>query len=174
MEIERKWLVKDWPRGLESVRTLKMRQGYIALRPTVRIREEADEAGVEYILCFKGKAGPGGLSRTEIETPIDKDLFRQLEELIGKPLIEKEQRRYPLADGLTLEVNRVDAGSPGEFFYAEVEFPTREAALAWEPDKWSGYLSREVTGQPGQSMAAYWLATRGHAGGIDTPAALEK
>ena len=47
MEIERKWLVKDWPKGLEPVRTLRMRQGYIALRPTVRIREEADEAGVE-------------------------------------------------------------------------------------------------------------------------------
>ena len=73
-----------------------------------------------------------------------------------------------------LEVNQVDQGEPGSFFYAEVEFPTREAALAWEPDKWSGYLSREVTGQPGQSMAAYWLATRGHAGGIDAPAGLEK
>ena len=75
MEIERKWLVKDWPKGLEPVRTLRMRQGYIALRPTVRIREEADEAGVEYILCFKGKAGPGGLSRTEIETPVERGLF---------------------------------------------------------------------------------------------------
>ena len=89
MEIERKWLVKDWPKGLEAVRTLRMRQGYIALRPTVRIREEADEAGVEYILCFKGKAGPGGLSRTEIETPVERGLFLQLEELIGKPLITR-------------------------------------------------------------------------------------
>ena len=161
MEIERKWLVKDWPRGLESVRTLKMRQGYIALRPTVRIREEADEQGTEYILCFKGKAGPGGLSRTEIETPIDKDLFRQLEELIGKPLIEKEQRRYPLADGLTLEVNRVDAGSPGEFFYAEVEFATEEAARAWKRGVLREYLEHEVTGEKGQSMADYWEKTRG-------------
>ena len=170
MEIERKWLVKDWPKGLEPVRTLRMRQGYIALRPTVRIREEADEAGVEYILCFKGKAGPGGLSRTEIETPVERGLFLQLEELIGKPLIHKEQRRYPLADGLTLEVNRVDAGTEHEFFYAEVEFPTREAALAWAPQgPWADYLSREVTGQPGQSMADYWLATRGHAGGVDAP-----
>ena len=76
-----------------------------------------------------------------------------------------------ILDGVTFQV---DQGEPGSFFYAEVEFPTREAALAWEPGKWAGYLSREVTGQPGQSMAAYWLATRGHAGGIDAPAGLEK
>ena len=161
MEIERKWLVKDWPRGLEPVRTLRMRQGYIALRPTVRIREEADEAGVEYILCFKGKAGPGGLSRTEIETPVERGLFLQLEELIGKPLIHKEQRRYPLADGLTLEVNRVDAGTEHEFFYAEVEFGSEAQALAWKPGVLREYLDREVTGEKGQSMADYWAKTRG-------------
>ena len=64
----------------------------------------------------------------------------------------------------------MDGGQPGEFFYAEVEFPTREAALAWTPQgPWADYLSREVTGQPGQSMADYWLATRGHAGGVDAP-----
>ena len=161
MEIERKWLVKDWPKGLEPVRTIRMRQGYIALRPTVRIREEADGAGVEYILCFKGKAGPGGLSRTEIETPVERGLFLQLEELIEKPLINKEQRRYPLADGLTLEVNRVDPGTKDEFFYAEVEFATEAAAQSWRPGVLAEYLAREVTGEKGQSMADYWAKTRG-------------
>ena len=124
-------------------------------------REEADEAGVEYILCFKGKAGPGGLSRTEIETPVERGLFLQLEELIGKPLIHKEQRRYPLADGLTLEVNRVDAGTEHEFFYAEVEFSSEAQALAWKPGVLREYLDREVTGEKGQSMADYWAKTRG-------------
>ncbi|MDY5008713.1 hypothetical protein [Candidatus Allofournierella merdipullorum] len=161
MEIERKWLVKDWPAGLEAVRTIRMRQGYIALRPTVRIREEADEAGVEYILCFKGKAGPGGLSRAEIETPVERGLFLQLEELIGKPLIHKEQRRYPLADGLTLEVNRVDPGTEHEFFYAEVEFGSEDQALGWKPGVLREYLDREVTGEKGRSMADYWAKTRG-------------
>ena len=54
---------------------------------------------------------------------------------------------------------RVDQGEPGSFFYAEVEFPTREAALAWAPQgPWADYLSREVTGQPGQSMPACCMA----------------
>ena len=55
----------------------------------------------------------------------------------------------------------MDAGQPGEFFYAEVEFPTLEAARSWQPGPWADYLSREVTGEPGQNMAAYWQATRG-------------
>lgn len=161
MEIERKWLTDGWPQGLEEQRRILMRQGYITTRPTVRIRSEASGDVTEYVLCFKGAAGPDGLAREEIETNIALELFAKLEAFIGRPLIEKEQRRYSLPGGLTLEVNQVDRGQPGEFFYAEVEFPTREAALAWQPGELGEYLSDEVTGKPGQSMAAYWTETRG-------------
>ena len=161
MEIERKWLTDGWPQGLEEQRRILMRQGYITTRPTVRIRSEASGDVTEYVLCFKGAAGPDGLAREEIETNIAPELFAKLEAFIGRPLIEKEQRRYALPGGLTLEVNQVDRGQPGEFFYAEVEFPPREAALAWQPGELGEYLSDEVTGKPGQSMAAYWTETRG-------------
>ena len=161
MEIERKWLTNGWPQGLEEQRRILMRQGYITTRPTVRIRSEASGDVTEYVLCFKGAAGPDGLAREEIETNIAPELFAKLEAFIGRPLIEKEQRRYALPGGLTLEVNQVDRVRPGEFFYAEVEFPTREAALAWQPGELGEYLSDEVTGKPGQSMAAYWTETRG-------------
>lgn len=161
MEIERKWLTDGWPQGLEEQRRILMRQGYITTRPTVRIRSEASGDVTEYVLCFKGAAGPDGLAREEIETNIDLELFAKLEAFGGRPLIEKEQRRYALPGGLTLEVNQVDRGQPGEFFYAEVEFPTKEAALAWQPGELGEYLSDEVTGKPGQSMAAYWTETRG-------------
>ena len=161
MEIERKWLTDGWPQGLEEQRRILMRQGYITTRPTVRIRSEASGDVTEYVLCFKGAAGPDGLAREEIETNIDLELFAKLEAFVGRPLIEKEQRRYALPGGLTLEVNQVDRGQPGEFFYAVVEFPTKEAALAWQPGELGEYLSDEVTGKPGQSMAAYWTETRG-------------
>ena len=161
MEIERKWLTDGWPQGLEEQRRILMRQGYITTRPTVRIRSEASGDVTEYVLCFKGAAGPDGLAREEIETNIDLELFAKLEAFVGRPLIEKEQRRYALPGGLTLEVNQVDRGQPGEFFYAEVEFPTKEVALAWQPGELGEYLSDEVTGKPGQSMAAYWTETRG-------------
>ena len=160
MEIERKWMVPGWPEGEEPERVLHMEQGYIALKPTVRIRREAEGDAARYVLCFKGPAGPDGLAREEIETEISPELFQRLKRFIGLPLIEKEQRRYPLEGGLTLEVNRVDRGLPTEFFYAEVEFPTREAAVSWKAGKWENYLADDVTSQPGQSMAEYWQETR--------------
>ena len=73
MEIERKWFVSGWPEHLSPAHIYHMDQGYISVRPTVRIRREAEQGGnTDYILCFKGK---GRLSREEIETPIDETLF---------------------------------------------------------------------------------------------------
>lgn len=160
MEIERKWLTQGWPAGLQPDRVIEMEQGYISVSPTVRIRSHREQGKADrYVLCFKGK---GGLVRTEIETDIDKALFDQLREFIGKPLVKKEQRRYNLPGGLVLEANQVDPGQPTGFFYAEVEFAAEADALAWQPEKeLAGYLQNEVTNQPGESMGAYWLRTRG-------------
>ncbi len=161
MEIERKWMVAGWPDGLRETERYQMDQGYISVRPTVRIRREALAGGpTALVLCFKGA---GTLSREEIETEIDAELFAKLERLIGKPLIHKERRGYALPGGLTLEVNCVDPGQPTAFWYAEVEFETEAQALAWDPAGagLGGYLCDECTGRPGASMGEYWLQTRG-------------
>ena len=162
MEIERKWMVKGWPedKNLSLTETYQMDQGYISVRPTVRIRREALQGGrTALVLCFKGA---GTLSREEIETEIDAELFAKLEHLIGKPLIKKERRSYALPDGLTLEVNCVDKDLPTAFWYAEVEYPTEAAALAWDPAAvgLADYLCDECTGKPGSSMGDYWTQTR--------------
>jgi CYTH domain-containing protein len=170
MEIERKWMVKGWPEesaSLPLVREQLMRQGYVTVYPTVRIREEAEKGGsTEYILCFKSPPSRGGLSRKEIEFPITPEQFAQLEDLIGFPLIPKLRRSYRLADGLVLEVNLVDQGMETEFMYAEIEYETEEQARSWNPadSALSEYLNDEVTGQPRQTMGAYWQTTRVRAG----------
>lgn len=159
MEIERKWLTRGWPQG-QPDREIEMEQGYISVSPTVRIRSHRETGKADrYVLCFKGK---GGLVRQEIETDIDKALFDQLRDFIGKPLVKKVQRRYNLPGGLVLEANQVDPGQPTAFFYAEVEFASEADALAWQPGtELADYLQNEVTDQPGESMGAYWLRTRG-------------
>lgn len=170
MEIERKWMVKGWPEesaSLPLVREQLMRQGYVTVYPTVRIREEAEKGGsTEYILCFKSPPSRGGLSRKEIEFPITPEQFAQLEDLIGFPLIPKLRRSYRLADGLVLEVNLVDQGMETEFMYAEIEYETEEQARSWDPadSALSEYLNDEVTGKPRQTMGAYWQTTRVRAG----------
>ena len=158
MEIERKWMVAGWPEGLPMTEDYRMDQGYISVRPTVRIRRQGGATAL--VLCFKGE---GTLSREEIETEIDAELFARLEHLIGKPLIHKERRGYALPGGLTLEVNCVDPDLPTAFWYAEVEFATEAQALAWDPASagLGDYLADECTGKPGASMGEYWLQTRG-------------
>lgn len=158
MEIERRWLVDGWPEGAPA-EVWHMEQGYFAVRPAVRIRREARVGGpVQYVLCFKGR---GCLAREEIELPVPEEDYTRLITLLSGPMIQKEQRRYPLPGGLTLEVSSVDPALDSGFFYAEVEFPDEDAARAWAPpEPWAAYLSRETTGQPGESMAAYWARTR--------------
>ena len=161
MEIERKWMVGGWAPGLTEKAEYRMEQGYLSVRPTVRIRREANVNGeTDYVLCIKGK---GRLAREEIEFSIEEDKYRRLEALIGQPLIPKQRRDYPLPDGLTLEVSRVDEGAPTEFWYAEVEFASVEQARAWKPESvgLGDYLTDDVTDLPGQSMGQYWLETRG-------------
>ena len=174
MEIERKWMVQNWPpAGLEMIRQQRMRQGYVTVRPTVRIREETDlpvtpgdQGRTAYILCLKSASTDDGLARTEVEMEIPKETFGEIEAMIGKPLIEKTRRTYRLPGGLSLEVNQVDRGLPTEFWYAEVEFGSVEQAKGWKPEAagLGDYLSDDVTGQPGSSMGAYWEETREAAG----------
>lgn len=167
VEIERKWLVNDWPDNLSLLFKEEMRQGYIVTSPTVRIRQEntifsnvkEKEIKDSYILCFKSK---GSLVRKEIEMAIDKDKFIELEDLIGLPLINKKRNTYLLKDGHHLEVNQVDEGLDSEFFYAEIEFKSIEDANNFKPEDvgLDKYLTNEVTLLKGQSMAAYWNKTR--------------
>jgi len=145
---------------MEPERIYQMNQGYVSVRPTVRIRREAEAGGeTKRILCFKGG---GRLAREEIETEIDEDLFGKLEGLIGLPLICKERRDYRLPSGLRLEVSEVDRDLPTAFFYAEVEFSSEEEALSWVPETeyLKSYLAEDVTNQPGSSMGEYWIQTR--------------
>ena len=64
MEIERKWMVNGWPEGenfpaLPLKEEFAMRQGYISVRPTVRIREEALKGG-DPLLQVRKRACTGG------------------------------------------------------------------------------------------------------------------
>ena len=161
MEIERKWMVTGWPQAeYPLLSEQRMRQGYVSVSPTVRIREEAMKDGeTEYILCFKSR---GGLARKEIEMAVPKDKFLELEDLIGRPLIPKVRRTYLLPDGQKLEVNHVDEGLPTEFWYAEIEYGSIREAKNWRPadDYLETFLSDEVTLDPSQTMGAYWVKTR--------------
>ncbi len=154
-------MVNGWPESdLPLLKEEGMRQGYVSVRPTVRIREEALIGGsTDYVLCFKSGSG---IVREELELSLPKDDFAKIEQFIHLPLIPKLRRTYALPDGLKLEVNHVDEGLPTEFWYAEVEYPDEETARSWDPASvgLSEYLSDDVSEQPGQTMGEYWITTR--------------
>ncbi|MEG1873140.1 MAG: CYTH domain-containing protein [Ruthenibacterium sp.] len=161
MEIERKWQMEGFPHtaGLPCERCADVRQGYIATAPAVRIRESVPQGGAaSYMLCFKGK---GTLAREEIELPLDKELFTRLCVFTGQDLVTKRYRVYRLPGGEAFEVSLVDEGRPTAFYYAEVEFPTVEAAHAFVPPAClAPFLGEEQTENPAFSMSAYWKKTR--------------
>ena len=107
MEIERKWWVQGWPCGLQECERYQMDQGYISVRPTVRIRREALAGGpTALVLCFKGA---GTLSREEIEAELTPEAFtgrapQQVEEYLAE-VIQPVLDANPEDVGLTAELS---------------------------------------------------------------------
>jgi adenylate cyclase len=130
MEVERKFLVDD-PPELDGVRADEIDQGYLAIgsEDEVRLRRKGDR------LLLTAKRG-GGLAREEAEVELDREAFDRLWPLTEGRRLHKRRYVLPLGD-LEIEVD-VYAGDLDGLVVAEIEFPTEEAARAFEPPEWLG------------------------------------
>ena len=175
-EIERKWRVRRLPEDYHRYPSKLLEQAYLCQNPTLRIRKESsifggeeegsisgekegssisdknEQVGLseertqeEYIFCYKGK---GRLSREEYNLPLTEEAY---ETLIGKTegrVIRKF--RYAIPHGAyTVELD-IFQGELEGLCYAEVEFPSEEEALSFQPLDW---FSEELTGEKGYSNA---------------------
>ncbi|MBI5090120.1 MAG: CYTH domain-containing protein, partial [Actinobacteria bacterium] len=127
----------------------RMRQGYLTDDGDVAVRIRiTDDAAVLTI-----KAG-GGLSRTEVELPVDRSDADALWPHTAGRRIDKTRHRVALGgadqQGLVAEVDLYDGDLAG-LCTVEVEFDSEADASAFEPPAWFG---REVTGDPRWSNAA--------------------
>ena len=86
MEIERQFLVKTIPALPSEYESL--RQGYVALLPEIRIRQNGDD---RYTLTVKRGAG---LVREEWETDISQEEFDSLAMRLCPDTLMIEKRRY--------------------------------------------------------------------------------
>lgn len=149
IEIERKWLIGSFP-DLTPLRETEMEQGYLVFEPTsVRIRKAVCGQEADYRLTVKGE---GTIARAEVEVDLTAAQYTALREFLAAPVATKHHRTYQLPGDETLECNLVDEGQEGEFYYAEVEFESLEEAKAFKPP---AFLGREVTEEPGWTMAAH-------------------
>lgn len=147
MEIERKFLVRRLPDGLERYPHSRIEQAYLCTRPVVRVRRYREE----FRLTCKGD---GLLSREELELPLTEETYRKLLAKADGTVIEKERYRIPW-EGHVIELD-VFGGALAPLVFAEVEFATEGSAREFCPPDWFG---REVTWEPEYSNAA--LSERG-------------
>ncbi len=135
-EIERKFLVKEMPEGLDSFPASEISQGYLAVTDDgteIRIRRK----GTKYYETAKSGRG---LSRKEAEVEIGEKAFRSLWPLTGGKRIGKTRYEIPYG-GLVIELD-VYSGSLDGLVVAEVEFASEEDSARFTLPDWFG---REVT-----------------------------
>ena len=135
MEIERKYLADPSGLSLSSYPKKELSQGYISTDPVIRIRR-SDES---YILTVKSD---GLIARQEYEIPLSAEQYERLSDKVEGICISKTRYLIPWEEGrLTIELDLFHGALTG-LVYAEVEFPTLEAAEAFTPPSW---FLREVT-----------------------------
>lgn len=155
-EIERKFLLNSFPTDLPLIVEYQVHQAYLSIEPEVRIRRNVKNGeDTAYFLAIKSS---GDMVRKEVEIPISKDHFYTLAEMVSQPFIVKEHRKFYLPNGLLLECSHVDKGLETEFIYAEVEFPSVQAAKDFEP---LPCFTADVTDDPSYKMKNFWKRTRG-------------
>lgn len=129
MEIERKFLIKTLPENLESYPCRHLAQGYLCVKPVVRIRRDNEKYELTY------KSG-GMMARMEYNLPLTDQAFEHLKTKIDGRLIEKRRYMIPL-DPYTIELDIFD-GDLAPLIIAEVEFPTIEEANNFTAPDWFG------------------------------------
>ncbi len=152
MEIERKFLITQPPADLETHPREPINQGYLLTESMpggagIRVRRKADH----FFLTIKHGHG---LSRTEVELPLPPADFEALWPLTEGCRVEKTRYFLPHTDSVdqshTIELD-VYAGALAGLLTAEVEFPTEEAAHAFQPP---AFFGRELTDDPAYTNAA--------------------
>ncbi len=133
MEIERKFLIRQLPGDLEAYPCLLIEQAYLCTDPVVRVRRQNDD----YYMTYKGR---GLMEREEYNLPLNAGAYEHLKAKADGRTITKKRYCMPLGE-LTIELDIFS--SPEGLVMAEVEFPTREAALSFTPPEWFG---EDVTG----------------------------
>ena len=149
IETERKFLVRDGSFKDSAIRSIRIRQGYIAHEGgnTVRIRIRNDEG----ILTIKGPSDTSGLSRKEWEKSIPLEEAEQLFLLCRGGVVDKTRYIVP-AEGSEryFEVDEFHGLNEG-FTMAEIELGSPGEAFC-RPE----WLGEEVTGDPRYYNS--WLA----------------
>ena len=136
MEIEKKFEVVKIPSNLDQYPKKEIIQGYLCTNPVVRIRKSNEN----YILTYKNKKGisqENAIMNDEIEMMLNEDAFTHLMNKVDYNVIEKTRYLIPLKQGYIAELD-IFHGKLEGLYFAEVEFPSEEEAIAFNKPDWLG------------------------------------
>ena len=146
VEIERKFTVKELPADLDSYPYHVIEQGYLNVIPAIRVRREDEN----YYMTYKNRdLAEGEIGQTEYNLPLDKESYDHLITKADGNVIRKKRYLIPIEDGLKIELDIFEAPFEGTII-AEVEFPSEEAAKAYNPASW---FDQDVTSDHSYSNA---------------------
>lgn len=120
MEIERKFLIKNYSGNLSELEHHELKQGYISTKPVIRIRKWDNTK----ILTIKSS---GLIMRDEYEIELSEDEFQNLEKKVEGNIINKTRYIIPINNNLKIEMDIFHDIFEG-LCYGEVEFPDIETA----------------------------------------------
>lgn len=144
LEIERKFLVKkeDVINNYKEFKCEKIEQGFIYLKPAIRVRKSNDK----YFLTIKNKVDKkvcdiNDLARTEYEIEIKKKAYNDLVKLCKGRIIKKDRYHIPYNKHI-IELD-IFKGELAGLIYAEVEFKNINEAKKFKAPNW---FYKDVTG----------------------------
>lgn len=137
MEIEKKYLVNQLPKDLDSYSSFELEQCYLCKNPTIRARKK----GNDYILTYKSRVKPANDNvklciAEETELPLTKESYEHLKEKADGRIISKTRYYIPYM-GYQIELDIFHGDYEG-FYLAEVEFETEEESAGFRPPSWFG------------------------------------
>ena len=144
-EIERKFLLRELPRGVAKYPSVEIDQGYIpGEKVRERVRRVRDGASITYFRTIKLGSG---IEKLEFEELTDEKFFDCVWPLTEGHRVRKRRYRVP-CDGFEWEVD--EFLDRGDFYLLEIEL-NHVGERPEPPAEIAEMIVREVTDEPGFS-----------------------
>ena len=137
MEIERKFKVKSLPNNIEKCKKTEIEQGYLCIKPTVRIRKNDNIYTLNYKWKDKNIIEQKAIQNIEYEMPLTKENYEHLFLKVDNHMIIKTRYKVPIGNELMAEVD-VFHGNLEGLIFAEVEFKNLNDSENFEKPEWMG------------------------------------
>lgn len=152
-ELERKFLISEMPKDLESYPHKEVTQGYLAIMDNgteVRLRQDGDE-------YFETIKSGDGKDRSEHQAELTKEQYDAIWQATEGRRVNKTRYKIPHDDSIIeLDIYR---GELEGLVVAEVEFTTPDEMENFIPLSWFGEEKSDDKRYKNQSLAIYGLPT---------------